>query len=164
MKFKVMSALTGAVLLAATAIPLNVNAVQAVPGQHLLAQATTPQGQGKLADLNLTQNQKARMRQLHQETRQKIEAVLTQEQKQQYTAALQNRSRAVRDGNGDMNFSSVQRSGRHNVMASLNLTQNQKNKIRDIMQSARSRMNGILTEAQRSQLQEMLRSQQSRAQ
>ena len=164
MKFKVMSVLTGAVLVAATTTPLNVNAVQVLPGQHLLAQATPPQGQGKLADLNLTQDQKARMRQLHQETRQKIEAVLTQEQRRQYTAALQNPSRAVRNGNGDMNSFSVQRSGRRNVMASLNLTQEQKNKIRDLMQSARSRMNGILTEAQRTQLQQMLRSQRSPAQ
>jgi periplasmic protein CpxP/Spy len=162
MKLKLISLITGAVLLAAT--PFAMKTV-AAPGQQL-AQATTQQRSGRQNQLNLTSDQKEQMRQLHQETRQKIEALLSSDQLAKYKTAMQNRRGAMRDDAGEMNSASRQGNGnrRQNMFASLNLSQDQKAKIREIMQNSRTRMSSILTDAQRTQLQEMMRARKGQAQ
>lgn len=165
MKFKLMPVLTGIVLLAAT--PFAMKAV-AAPGQQL-AQATTPQGTQQRTvrpnRLNLTPEQKDQMRQLHQETREKIEAVLSSDQLAQYKAAMQNRRERMQDNAGQRDSASTQRNGnrRQNIFASLNLSQDQQAKIREIMQSSRTRMSSILTDSQRTQMQEMMRARKNQA-
>ena len=181
MKRNLMTVLSGAVLLTAAATPFVLKSVQAQPGQgqQLLAQLQLPQGQGLgqrlgqgqglgqgpqgiLANLNLTSDQQARMRELQKDTRKQIEAVLTPTQREQYRTALQNRMRGLRDSNTNLNSSSMPRGGQQNMLSSLNLSQSQKSKIAQIMQSSRSQMDNILTDSQRAQLQQMQGSQFNR--
>lgn len=166
MKLKLMPIVTGAVLLVVAA-PFALKAV-AVPGQQL-AQATQPANQqrsGRQNQLNLTSEQKDQMRQLHQETRQKIEAVLSSAQLAQYKTAMQSRRGGMRDNAGQTNSTSAQGNGnrRQNIFTSLNLSQDQQAKIREIMQSSRTRMSSILTDAQRTQMQQMMRARKTQAQ
>lgn len=170
MKFKVMPLLTGAVLLTAIATPFTIKAVQAAPVNQLLAQYPTQSGNqqrmGGQNVLNLTQDQKDQLQQLHQDTKQKIESILSSEQLAQYKAALQNRRGGMRNGVGDSNSASDQRygNGRQNIFASLNLSQDQQTKIREIMRASKTRMDSILTDSQRAQLQQMMQRRQAPAQ
>lgn len=163
MKLNLMPVLAASVLLAAVVTPLAPKALQAEPNQQLLAQATQ-QRQIRLASLNLTPKQTAQMQRIHQETRQKIEAVLTPQQLEQYKSALQRPPSEIPSSTGSSNTISPQPSRRQNILASLNLTQEQINRIRAIMQSSRSRMNALLTAAQRSLLQQIQSSQRNQAQ
>lgn len=163
MKLKLMPLITGAVLLAATPVAMK---AFAAPGQQL-AQVTNQQRTGRQNQLNLTSEQKDQMRQLHQETRQKIEALLSSDQLAKYKTAMQNRRGGMRDDAGEMNSASRQGGNsnrRQNMFSSLNLSQDQQAKIREIMQSSRTRMSSILTEAQRTQLQQMMRARKTQAQ
>ncbi len=159
MKLKLMPVLTGAVVIALTATPLVVKAAPIAPGQQLLAQAARQQRQGKFANLNLTQEQKDRMRQLRQETQREIEGVLTPQQLEQYKAAMQSRRGMMRNSNGNLaNARQGQQRGRQNVFDSLNLSSSQKDRIQQIRQQSRDRMQSILTREQRDQLQQSGRS------
>ncbi len=178
MKRNLMTVLSGAVLLTAAATPFVLKSVQAQPGQGqpLLAQLQQRPGQGLgqqgqglgqgpqgiLANLNLTSDQQARMRELQKDTRKQIEAVLTPTQREQYRTALQNRMRGMRDSNTNLNSSSMPRGGQQNMLTSLNLSQSQKSQIAQIMQSSRRQMDNILTDSQRAQLQQMQGSQFNR--
>ncbi|HAA27469.1 MAG TPA: hypothetical protein DCE56_07025 [Cyanobacteria bacterium UBA8553] len=155
MKLKLMSVLTGAVVMALTATPLVVQAAPIEPEQQLLAQTARPQRQGKFRNLNLTQEQRDRMRQLRQETQRDIEAVLTQRQLEQYKAAKQSRRGMMRNSNGNLADSGRgQQRGRQNIFDSLNLSSSQKDRIQQIRQQSRNRMRSILTRAQQDQLQQ----------
>lgn len=164
MKLHLIPVLAGSVLLAAAVASLTPEAVQALPQQQLLAQATTQQRQIRLASLNLTPKQTAQMQRIHQETRQRIEAVLTPQQLQQYNAALQPPRSEIQSSAGTQNAVLPQPGRRQNILATLNLTQEQKNRIREIMQSSRRRMNALLTAAQRSLLQQIQSTQRNQAQ
>lgn len=159
MKLKLMPILTGAVVIALTATPLVVKAAPIAPGQQLLAQAAGQQRQGKFGNLNLTQEQKDKMRQLRQETQREIEGVLTQQQLEQYKAAMQSRRGRMGNRNGNLaNSGQGQRRGRQNVFDSLNLSSSQKDRIQQIRQQSRDRMQSILTREQRDQFQRSGRS------
>ncbi|MFB8788361.1 MAG: hypothetical protein U7123_05800 [Potamolinea sp.] len=158
MKNKLISVLTGAVVLTIAAIPLAQTAVNAAPGQQLLAQARTERGQGKLGKLNLTKDQIAQMRQIHQQTRQEIENVLDRKQREQYKAAMDNGQSGMRSGGSARNGSMRQQGGQQNILAQLNLTSDQQTRIQEIMRSSRSRINAILTEKQRQEIQQNMRS------
>lgn len=164
MKLNLISVLAGSVLLFSSVASLAPKALQAAPKQQLLAQTTTQQRQIRLTSLNLTPKQTAQMQRIHQETRQKIEAVLTPPQLQQYKAALQRPRSDIQSGASNSNSALPQPGRRQNILASLNLTQEQKNRISQIMQSSRSRMNTLLTAAQRLQLQQIQSTQQNQAQ
>ena len=155
MKLKLMPVLTGAVLIALTATPLVATAAPIAPGQQLLAQAGRQQRQGKFRNLNLTQEQKDQMRQLRQQTQRDIEAVLTQQQLEQYKAAMQSRRGRMRNSNGNLADSGRgQQRGRQNVFDSLNLSSSQKDRIQRIRQQSRDRMRSILTREQQDRLQQ----------
>lgn len=164
MKLNLMPVLAGSALLAAAITPIAPKAVQAAMEQQLLAQATTQQRQIRLASLSLTPNQTAQIRRIHQETRQKIEAVLTSQQLEQYKAALQPPESEIRTSTINQNYSLPQLGRRHHILASLHLTQEQKNRISEIMQSSRRRINSLLTTAQRSLLQQIQQTQRNQAQ
>jgi Spy/CpxP family protein refolding chaperone len=106
------------------------------------------------------------MRQLHQETREKIEEVFSSDQLAQYKTAMQNRRGGMQGDAGQMNSSTAQGNSnkRQNIFASLNLSQDQQAKIREIMQSSRTRMSSILTDSQRAQMQQMMRARRTQAQ
>ncbi|MGC1395998.1 MAG: hypothetical protein WA828_17200 [Coleofasciculaceae cyanobacterium] len=164
MKLKLMPVITGVVLLAAT--PFAIKAI-AAPGQQLAQATTQPENQQRIGGqnkLNLTPEQKEQMQQLHQETRQKIEAVLSSDQLAEYKTAMQNLRGRMQDNAGNQN-ASTQGNGnrRQNLFASLNLSQDQQAKIREIMQNSRTRMNSILTDSQRVQMQQMMRARKSQA-
>lgn len=150
MKIKLMPMLAGVLVLGAVAAPFAVNA-QANPSVKLLmAQAQRQGKESKWAKLNLTDAQKQQMRQIKEETRAQIQEVLTPEQRAQMETMKQNRQgqngqRQARQGQGR----------RGGMMASLNLTEEQKARIKEIMQSQKARMDQVLTAEQRQQIEQM---------
>jgi Spy/CpxP family protein refolding chaperone len=151
---KLMAVLTGVVTIAFSATPFAVKAKTDTPTQPFLAQATIQSRQGQFANLNLTQEQTEQIRKLHEETRQKIEALLTPQQREQYKTTLENRRNPMRNGYGIPNSVLPSQGRQQNILATLNLSKQQKNQIRQIVQSSRTRLNTILTNEQRKQLQQ----------
>lgn len=92
-------------------------------------------------ELNLTDTQKQQLKTIHENSRKRIQSVLTDEQRAKLEAARQS---------GD----------RKEVMKSLNLTDAQKQQMRDIRKESREQTLAILTPEQRSKF-EQLHSQRS---
>ena len=133
MKLKLMPMLVGAIALTLAATPLAVKAQANTSGQLLIAEG---QRQGRWEALNLTQEQKDQMAQIRQQTRSQIEALLTQEQRDQFKAAMESNQ------------------GRREALKAMNLSDAQKTQMRAIKESAKSKMEAILTQEQRQQLQQ----------
>jgi Spy/CpxP family protein refolding chaperone len=136
-KIKLMPMLAGAVALTVVATPLVVNAQANTSNQPLLAQANRQDRQSKWDNLNLSEEQKQQLRQIQEETRAQMQALLTPEQQEQFKTAMQNRQGS--------------RSGK----TALNLSEEQKAQMRQIMEAKKSRMQAILTPAQQQQLEQM---------
>jgi protein CpxP len=143
MKLKLMPMLVGVIALTLAATPLAVKAQANTSGQSTVAQA---QKQGRWAALNLTQEQKDQMAQIRQQTRSQIDALLTQEQRDKFKAAMESKQ------------------GRRAAMAAMNLSDAQKIQMRAIKESAKSKIDAILTQEQRQQLQQMRQSRQQQRQ
>jgi len=143
MKLKLMPMLVGAIALTLAATPLAVKAQANTSGQSTVAQG---QKQGRWAALNLTQEQKDQMAQIRQQTRSQIDALLTQEQRDKFKAAMESNQ------------------GRRAAMAAMNLSDAQKTQMRAIKESAKSKVDAILTQEQRQQLQQMRQSRQQQRQ
>ncbi|CAN1212996.1 hypothetical protein TUMEXPCC7403_22525 [Tumidithrix helvetica PCC 7403] len=86
--------------------------------------------------LNLTDAQKQQLKTLHENTKQQMQSVLTDDQRAKLAAAIQS---------GD----------RKGAWKSLNLTTEQKQKIRDIRKSSKEQSLAILTPEQKAQLAQM---------
>ena len=118
---------------------------------------TTPPARGEFKErmaerLNLTQEQKNQLKQIRENTRSQIESVLTEEQRQKLQAAKQ---AGGQQAGG--------RRGKHrDVWASLNLTQEQKDAIKKIRQSAKEQMKNVLTPQQQAQLEQMMQNRRGR--
>jgi len=92
--------------------------------------------EGGWKKLNLSDDQKQQLKTIHANTKQQMQAVLTDDQRAQLAAAKQ--------------------SGNHKgVWKSLNLTPDQKQQIRSIHKSSREQILAVLTPDQRTQLQQM---------
>jgi periplasmic protein CpxP/Spy len=143
MKIKLMPMLAGAIALSVVATPFIVNAQSGMSDQ---AQPTNSRRYGKWDKLNLSEQQKAQLQQIKNDTRTQIEAVLTPQQLEQLKTARQN-NQANQAGQGHR--------GKHSAMAALNLTDAQKAKIKEIKDSQKARMQAILTPEQQQQLQQM---------
>lgn len=154
MKIKLMPMLAGVVALSAVIAPFTVNAQTNPSVQPLLAQAQ--QRQGKKARLNLTDAQKQQMRQIKEDTRTKMQAILTPEQQQRLEALKQERQ--------GQNAQGQNRQGRRNWMAELNLSEEQKGQIQELMQQQKARMDAVLTAEQRQEMQQMRQQWQQRRQ
>lgn len=129
MQSKLIPLLAGAIALSvATSLPLT---AQIQPSQQPLA----PVRDSKYKGIQLTEQQKAQMQAIREQTRSQIQAVLTPEQRQQFQAAM---------GSGQK---------RRSAFADMNLSEQQKTQIREIMRSAKSQAEAVLTPAQRQQLQ-----------
>ncbi|HEY9673367.1 MAG TPA: hypothetical protein V6D11_18130 [Waterburya sp.] len=152
MKIKLMPMLAGAIALGVVATPFAVKAQAHHSGQPLLAQAQRQEHQGKWAKLNLTDAQKEQMRQIKKDTHNQIQSILTQEQQDKLKTLMQNRRGQNRQG---QNQQGQNRQARRNVMAELNLTDDQKAKIKQIMEQQKARMQAVLTAEQQQQLQQM---------
>ncbi|KJH70120.1 hypothetical protein [Aliterella atlantica] len=129
MQLKLIPLLAGAIALsAATSLPLT---AQIQPSQQQLA----PVRDSKYKGIQLTEQQKAQMQSIREQTGSQIQAILTPEQRQQFQAAM---------GSGQK---------RRSAFADMNLSEQQKTQIREIMQSAKTQAEAVLTPAQRQQLQ-----------
>lgn len=143
MKFNPVLLLIGAIasagVVTASILPAAINAqTQSNP-------QSTPQQSGKRhgdrwASLNLTEQQKAQMKQIHEQTKSQIQAVFTPDQASKLEAAK------------------GQKGNRRELMSSLNLTADQKARMKSIKQSSKDKMMAILTPAQQQQLQSMRKS------
>lgn len=95
-------------------------------------------------ELNLTDEQKTKLKGIQENYRSKIENILTDEQKNELKAA---------QGQG---------TGRK-AMPSLNLTDAQKQQLKDVRQSQRQEIDNVLTAEQKQQLQKMRQSWQKKS-
>lgn len=131
MQLKLIPLLAGTIALSvSTIVPLT---AQAQPNQQ--GQLRQEQPERQYRGIELTEQQKAQIQTIRQNTRSQIEGVLTAEQRKQFQAAL----------------SSGQK--RRSAFADMNLSEQQKNQIREIMRSAKTQAEAILTPAQKQQMQ-----------
>ncbi len=117
----------------------------AAPMLPVVAQVPTPpagQDQKRGVNLNLTDDQKAQLKQIRESSRSQIDAILTPEQKTQLEAAKQQRQ-AGQQGQKP-----------RGMWAALNLTADQKAQIKAIRQDAKQKMDAVLTAEQRQQLEQ----------
>jgi periplasmic protein CpxP/Spy len=147
MKIKLMPMFAGAIALSVVATPFLVKAQANGPDP---AQPTRAHHQGKWDNLNLSDQQKQQLEQIRKDTRTQIEAVFTPQQLEQLKAARQNHQPGQAPQPGQ-----AHQGHRGGFMASLNLSDAQKAKIKEIMQAQKSRMQAVFTPAQQQQLQQM---------
>ena len=91
----------------------------------------------KSSDLNLTDAQKAQMKQIREQTKTKIAALLSPDQQTQFKAASEGSHKSPMK-----------------VLRSLNLSKEQKQQVREIMSSQRQQMQAILTPEQQAKMKE----------
>jgi periplasmic protein CpxP/Spy len=153
MKLKNLSLIAGAFALCLSATPFIVNAQQ-------IAQTPTqvkPPHNGPFERLGLSEEQKTKIKEIHRNSRTQMEAILTPEQKQQLEAAKQAREGQPRQPRG-------QGERPKKGLASLNLTEDQKTKMREIRKSEKNQIQAILTPQQQQQFKEFQDNMRSRRQ
>ncbi|MCY7322007.1 MAG: Spy/CpxP family protein refolding chaperone [Phormidesmis sp. CAN_BIN36] len=130
MKNKLFWLLPGAIALLLSAAPvLTAHAQSSAP--------TAPRAGERMQNrLNLTADQKARLKTIRDNVRQQIEGVLTSEQRAKLQA---DRSQGMKRGQG---------------FKSLNLSADQKARMKQIRENARTQMDSVLTPEQRSKMQQ----------
>lgn len=150
MKLKILSILAGAIALTVTVTPFLVKAQSNSPSnQPGVESPKKPRGErGPWKNLNLTTEQKNRMKQIRTDTRTKIDAVLTDEQKKKLQDAKVNRGQRPQ---GQRPQGQRPEGG---PFASLNLSEDQKTQIKQIMESSKQEMQSVLTAEQQQKLQE----------
>ncbi|MBR8839773.1 MAG: Spy/CpxP family protein refolding chaperone [Stigonema ocellatum SAG 48.90 = DSM 106950] len=89
----------------------------------------------KIADLNLTDAQKAQMKQIREETQRKIVGILSSDQQKQFKDATQ--------GNHKLPIK---------LLFSLNLSAEQKQKVRELLRAQRQKIQAILTPEQQAKI------------
>ncbi|MCC5665553.1 P pilus assembly/Cpx signaling pathway, periplasmic inhibitor/zinc-resistance associated protein [Nostoc sp. CHAB 5784] len=168
MKLKALSLIAGAftkcapcaLALTLTATSFAVNAQTASPSPVLLAQ--TPQKErGPWKELGLTDAQQTQIQAIKRDSRTKIEAVYTPEQKAKLEAAKQARRAEWQAGQGQRQPG--QRRGKGGY-ADLNLSEAQKTQIRQIQESKKQQIQAILTPEQRQKLEQFRQNAPSRPQ
>ncbi len=152
MKLKSLSLIAGAIALTLTAIPFTVKA-QTGSSSPLIVAQTPKKERGFWQSLELTDTQKAQMQSIRNDTRAKMEAILTPEQKAKLAAAKQARQTQRQAG---------QRPGKG--WGELNLTEAQKTQMRQIKESSKQQMQAILTPEQQAKLKEFQENMRQRRQ
>ncbi|BCL34893.1 Spy/CpxP family protein refolding chaperone [Nostoc sp. MS1] len=153
MQLKPLSLLAGAIALTLTTTPFVVHAQANSSAAPVIAQGAR---KGPWESLGLTDDQKAKIKQIMDNSRTQIESVFTPEQKAKLEAARQARQAQRQQGQRP------QAGKRGNVLADLNLTQDQKNRIKSIRQSSKQQIEAVLTTEQRAKLQELKASRRQR--
>lgn len=128
MKSKVLFWVPGAIALliaAAPVLPAFTNAAVAGPGRM-------GERSEKLEQLNLSEAQKAEMTRIREATRQQLETVFTEEQREQMRVAREQRQRP-----------------------NITLSDTQKAQLKAIYEESRRQMQAVLTEQQQQQLEQM---------
>lgn len=149
MKTKLMPLLAGLITISAVATPLLVKAQDEAPIRP--PQATQQHRQGQRSQLNLSDAQKQQLRQIEQDTRTQMQAVLTSEQQEKLKTLIQQN----RQGN---------RQKHQDVWSQLNLSDAQKTKIQEIRQAQKTQMDAVFTPEQKQQMQQMRQQWQQRHQ
>ncbi len=126
-------------LLLPGALALALSYAPMLPVAAQTPSAPTGNYQKRGINLNLTDAQKAQLKQIRESTRSQIDAILTSEQKAQLAAAKQQRQQGQKPQKN---------------WAALNLTAEQKTQMRAIRADAKQKMNAVLTAEQRQQLQQ----------
>ncbi|MEH1826850.1 MAG: P pilus assembly/Cpx signaling pathway, periplasmic inhibitor/zinc-resistance associated protein [Nostoc sp.] len=167
MKLKVLSLVAGAIALTLTATSFAVHAQTASPSPILLAQ--TPQKErGPWKDLGLTDAQKTQIQTIRRDSRTKIEAVFTPEQKAKLEAAKQARraeweARKAQGQTGQGQRQPGQHHGRKKGdFADLNLSEIQKNQIKQIRESEKQQIQAVFTPEQLQKIQQLRQNRQQR--
>jgi len=127
MKLMLLPALLGLILAAPVVI--------ATPAQAQFELAQQTKRRGPLADLNLTPEQQQRIQQIRQNARNQMQQILTPEQRQQLSQ-----------------LPGQTPEQRRAIMKNLNLTDAQKQQMKQIRTSTRQQIEAILTAEQRQQL------------
>lgn len=152
MQLKSLSLLASAIAitLTATVAPFAVQAQPAFSSPFQVAQA---QRKGNWESLGLSEDQKARIKVIQNNARAQMEQVFTPEQKAKLEAARQERQAQRQAGERPQPGEFRQRRGKK--MADLNLTDDQKARMRAIRENTKQQIEAVLTTEQRAKLQEM---------
>ncbi|MFB2896241.1 hypothetical protein ACE1CI_25300 [Aerosakkonemataceae cyanobacterium BLCC-F50] len=149
-------------------IALSVSIASALPAYSQSANPNTPPAGMRMRPpnfLNLTAEQETKMEQIRQNTRSRIDAILTAEQKAQLQRDRENRKPPAGAGNQMPPPPPGENGGNLPApFASLNLTTEQRTQIEAVMRSSREQMDAVLTPEQRQQLQQFRQQQQQRRQ
>jgi Spy/CpxP family protein refolding chaperone len=135
MKLKLMPVFAYAIALTVAAAPL---AVKAQPNQQNQPVPGQAQNQPQFAGVKITQQQQNQLAQIRSDARAQIEKLLTPQQLEQLKTATTMQSGQDRQA----------------ALAAMNLSQEQKNQLQTIIQSARNRAEAVLTPEQRQQMQQ----------
>jgi len=156
MKLKTLSLLAGTLALTLITTPFAVQAQDnpplPQPGQEL-------QERGPFKHLNLTSEQKAKMKEIHTNTRAQVDAILTTEQKNKLKAAMEKR-KAERQQRQGQHHSGHEKKG--DIFNSLNLTDKQKDQIKQIHESEKQKIQALLTPQQQEQMKKFRENMRSR--
>jgi len=170
MKLKTLSLIAGTLALTLIATPFAVQAQQ---------DSSSPQPgkewhkKDKFQQLNLSSDQKAQIKKIHDDTRNQIQAVLTRKQQDQLKAAMAERKaqrqqrQAQRQQGQGQEGQEQHREGRGkkgDIFASLNLSEKQKDDIKKIRESAKQQIQAVLTREQQEQMKQMREDMRSRHQ
>ncbi|MFN6180782.1 MAG: Spy/CpxP family protein refolding chaperone [Dolichospermum sp.] len=158
MKLKILSLLAGTLSLTLITTPLT---VQAQDNPPLPQPDQELQARGPFKHLNLNSEQKAKMKEIHTNTRAQIDAILTPEQKNQLKTAMEKR-KAERQQRQRQHQERREKKG--NIFQSLNLTDKQKDQIKQIHESERQKMQAVLTPQQQAQMKKFREEMRSRLQ
>ena len=151
MKIKFIPVLVSAIALGLGTAPMLTSIAQA---QDAGAPTQTRPMKGRmLQDLNLTADQQARIQQIHEETRAAMDQILTPTQRQQ-----------LQEAKAQAQANPGQWKQRRGMKQALNLTEEQKTRMRELRQAAKERVSAVLTDEQRQQLQEKKQMRQQRRQ
>ncbi|NMG11454.1 P pilus assembly/Cpx signaling pathway, periplasmic inhibitor/zinc-resistance associated protein [Brasilonema sp. UFV-L1] len=133
MQLKNLSLICGALALSltATCFAVKVEANSSLPS--VIAQSQDKKG--PFQHLKLTDEQKAKIKEIRRGTRTEVDKILTQQQREQLKTALQNPQEGRR------------------VFDSLNLSDEQKNQLRQVMQSQKTQIDALLSAEQKEELQ-----------
>lgn len=140
MKVKLMPMLVGAFAFIVVSTPIAIKAQAFMSDQ---AQPAHTNHHGGWDQLNLSDQQKQQMKQIQEDTRSRIQAILTPQQQEQIKTAMQNHQ------------AGQAHQGRESAMTALNLSDEQKAKMKEIMQAQKNRMDAILTTEQKQKLEQM---------
>jgi periplasmic protein CpxP/Spy len=155
MKRKLMPMLIGAIALTLTAAPLAVHAQDYDYETPTYGQGQN-QGRGRFAGINLSQNQRDQMTRIRQDTQDRIQRILTPAQRQQLQSLRQNRRQ--------QGMARAQGQRGRGILSSLNLSEDQRRQLRDVMKDSKSRMEAVLTPQQREQMQQNIQNRRARRQ
>ncbi len=148
MKLQKLPLIVGTIVISLIATTSAVKAETTAQRPLIVAQNRVAQNRqnNKWERLNLTEEQRTQIQAIKRETRSQIEGILTPEQRQQAQTAWNNNG-------GDKP---------KNGLRNLNLSDEQRTQVREIMRSSKEKMEAVLTPEQKEQLRQMKQDGRSR--